>query len=98
MQANFNVTPAELIEISNKLETVGSDFLMQVKNMYNSLDDLISKWQGQGADEYYKSILNRKADVEALGKVIMQYSSFLTTAGQTYRSTDADIASSATRF
>jgi len=98
MQANFNVTPTELIEISNKLETVGSDFLMQVKNMYTSLDDLMAKWQGQGAGEYYKSILNRKADVEALGKVIRQYSVFLANAGSTYRSTDADIASSATRF
>jgi len=98
MQANFNVTPTELIEISNRLDTVSSDFLMQVKNMYNSLDDLMAKWQGQGAGEYYKSILNRKADVEALGKVIAQYGVFLANAGTIYNNTDADIASSASKF
>ncbi|MDD3187346.1 MAG: WXG100 family type VII secretion target [Bacilli bacterium] len=98
MATNFNVTPQELLETSKVLGTISADFLSEVKSMYNSLDDLISKWQGSGASQYYQGLLNRKGDVETLGVVIGQYSTFTGKAAVAYSTTDDDIASAAGKF
>lgn len=92
---NFGVTTEELKATSQVLGSVSTDFLSEVKKMYNSLDDLIAKWKGKGAEQYYKGILRHKSDLEALGLVIEQYSTFLNKAAVSYDTTDSDIASSA---
>ncbi len=98
MAMNFNVTPEELNQASVSLEQVSRDFLSEVKSMYSTLEDLRTKWEGAGSSSYYGTIENYRNDIEALGKLIMQYSEFLNKAAVTYNDTDSTIAQSAGRL
>lgn len=95
MGANFNVTPAELVEGSKALGTISTDFLKEVDVLFNSLEDLMTKWQGAGSNEYYQGALNYKGDIQEIGKVIGQYDNFLLRAATTYDGTDSDVAGAA---
>lgn len=95
---NFGVTPEELNIISKSLVGISEEFLIEVSNMYNTLNELNSKWQGQGSEQYYQIINSKRSDVEAIGKIIGQYGLFLNKAAIAYSETDSDIASSAQRM
>lgn len=95
MPANFNVTTQDLIAISKTLDEISKNYLNEVNAMYNSLEDLMQKWQGAGSAQYYNSIINRKPDVVAIGTVIGQYSSFTNRAAISYDTTDNNVAAQA---
>lgn len=98
MAMNFGVTPEQIQEISKLLENISGDFLKEVNTMYNTLDDLNSKWEGAGSSGYYNIINSHKAEIQAISSVIGQYSEFLNKAAVIYSRTDNDVASSAGRL
>lgn len=95
MATKFDVTPAELISDSQKLNTISNDFLKEVDKMYNALEELMTRWHGAGSSEYCQGALNYKADIQELGKVIGQYDSFLLKASNAYSGTDNSVAGAA---
>lgn len=98
MAIKIKAVTDELTSISGVLGMLSQQFLDEVKKMYDSLESLNANWKGKGSDQYYVSINNRKPDVEALGKIIGQYSDFINKAARIYETTDNDIASSATKL
>lgn len=98
MAIKINVTPQELSDVSKALGSLSEQFLSEVTKMYDSLENLNTNWKGMGSTQYYTSIMNRKPDIEALGKIIGQYSNFINKAAILYDATDNDVASSATNL
>ena len=98
MALNLNVTPDELRRASKTEARIMTDYLAEVKAMYQKLDELSTNWQGSGSSQYYTSILNRKPEVEELGNVMGQYATFFNKTAVLYENTDNNIASAATKL
>ena len=98
MALNLNVTPDELRRASKTEIRIMTDYLAEVKSMYQKLDELSTNWLGAGSSQYYTSIMNRKPEVEELGRVMGQYGIFFDKTAIAYENTDNNIASAATKL
>ena len=73
-------------------------YLGSVKNLYNTVDNLQTKWQGSDNMQFVSTVNGYKENINALGQVIGNYGVFLQETANSLEKLQAEIAQQASNL
>ena len=94
IKANY----AEMEVSASKIISAANAYRVEVKNLYNDIDNLNNVWKGTDNLEYVNKVNSYKDDINTLGEVVENYGKFLNRSAQIIKGTQNDIAANARRL
>ncbi|MCT4686966.1 WXG100 family type VII secretion target [Vallitalea sp.] len=95
MSRSIDVTPGELEKQSGLVTQKVDAYKTLYEKLMTEVNNLDSKWKGEGNAAYAKQITNFRPQFEKLEKVLRNYAEFLMKAANVYRKTEENIVSNA---
>ena len=94
MASKIVVDPAKLEAAVTKIETEAADYRKNYTQLYTEIESLTS-WQGTDNLAFVNQIKGFEEDFNNMAKVLDDYATFLRNSATTYKTTQANVESSA---
>ncbi len=91
---NIDIDTSAVRQNASKISTESQDYQNHVKTVYSKINELPGGWVGEDASAYIAKVESCKADIEALGQVIQEYSEYLNKVANNYDEYVASVKSS----
>ena len=94
LQANLQQMNTDAKDISS----AAADYLASVKTLYGAVEELSNSWKGTDNTEYANKVNSYKDEIDALGKIVNNYATFLNRAAASLQELQGEISSAAGRL
>lgn len=94
----LKASPEEIRTAGKNLVDNAESYLGSVKNLYNTVDNLQTKWQGSDNMQFVSTVNGYKENINALGQVIGNYGVFLQETANSLEKLQAEIAQQASNL
>jgi WXG100 family type VII secretion target len=98
MSKSIDVTPAELENQSGHVTEKVDDYKRLYERLISEVNNLDTKWKGEGNKAYANQITSFRPQFEKLEKVLRNYAEFLMKAANVYRQTEENIVGNASKL
>ncbi len=85
-------------DAANAMKGASEEYLYCVKELYNIVNDTKSVWEGTDNERFVDKVNDHKANIDALGKIISDYSQFLLNSSASVEGTQDEVTSAASRL
>ncbi len=82
-------------EAANAMKGASDEYLFCVKELYKIVADTKSVWEGTDNEQFVEKVNEHKANIDALGNIIKDYSTFLLDSSSSVEGTQQEISSAA---
>lgn len=95
MAKKIKVDPAQLETVAGKILTQAADYEKLYLAVFTEIEGLNAAWKGEDNVAYYNQIKEFKPDLEAMKKIMDEFSGFLTKSATAYKETQGAIKAAA---
>lgn len=85
----------EMEAIANNLASAAGEYEAEIKKLYSKINELKNAWDGEDNAVYVRKIDGYKENLQSLGKVLNDYSSFIRSSINLLKETQNEIANAA---
>ena len=90
MAVSITVDPQKLEAASQQISTKAAEYESIYRNLFTEVDNMSAAWQGADSLAFTNQIKGFTDNFQDMKKLMDQYSEFLKSAAQMYRSTQED--------
>ena len=94
----LKASPDEIRNAGKNIVGNADNYLQYVNNIYKTVDDLSSSWQGEDNVKFASTVNSYKENINALGQVIANYGVFLQETANSLQKLQADNTQQAVRL
>ena len=94
----LKASPNEIKDAGKVLVEKAENYIGEVKEIYNTVDNLGNSWQGKDNADFVSTVYSYRDNITALGQVIGNYGVFLQETANSLTKLQAEIAQTATKL